>query len=242
MLGRFLELSLVVPDPGAAWQRWLDLGFADAEVGDIWPHAYGVAACQGVALGLHAAGNEPFCITLVRPEVATLERALADRLIGIERTQLGSEVFNLLELREPGGALLRVQEARSFSPPAELPPRIGLGVFRALSLPCPDLAEARGFWERLDYEVHDVEDPWPALAIETLPLACHAWSDCREALLIFDDMPAATAAAAPAADAVAAGLPGPAGVTTGMLPALHQRPHRLLHTPDGVALLGLAPT
>src|SRR5690606_9004620 len=189
MLGRFLELSLVVPDTGTAWQRWLDLGFADAEVGDIWPHAYGVVACEGMAIGLHAAGNEPVCVTLVRPEVAALERTLADRLIGIARTQLGSEVFNLLELREPGGALLRVQEARSFSPPAELPARIDLGVFRALSLPCPDLAEARGFWERLDYEVRDVDEPWPALAIQTLPLACHGAATCREPLLIFTDTP-----------------------------------------------------
>lgn len=235
MLGRFLELSLVVPDTGAAWQRWLDLGFADAEVGDIWPHAYGVVACQGVAIGLHAAGNEAFCVTLVRPEVAALERALADRLMGIERSQLGSEVFNLLELREPGGALLRVQEARSFSPPAELPARIGLGTFRTLSLPCPDLGEARGFWERLDYEVHDVDAPWPSLAIEALPLACHAAADCREPLLIFDGM-VAREEAAPAALAAA---PGPAGVTEGILPALHALPHRLLQTPDGVALLGL---
>lgn len=238
MLGRFLELSLVVADTGTAWQRWLDLGFADAEVGDIWPHAYGVVAVEGVAIGLHAAGSEPLCITLVRPEVAALERTLADRLIGIERAQLGSEVFNLLELREPGGALLRVQEARSFSPPAELPARIGLGVFRTLSLPCPDLAEARGFWERLDYEVHERDEPWPSLAIQTLPLACHATSICREPLLIFSDSPGADAPDAVAADAGRADLP--AGVAAGMLPALHARRHRLLHTPDGVALLGLS--
>lgn len=238
MLGRFLELSLVVPDTGASWQRWLELGFADAEVGDIWPHAYGVVAVEGVAIGLHAAGNEAVCVTLVRPEVAALERTLADRLIGIERALLGSEVFNLLELREPGGALLRVQEARSFSPPAQMPARIDLGMFRTLSLPCPDLAEARGFWERLDYEVHDVDDPWPSLAIQTLPLACHATSICREPLLIFTGAAAGDAPDAVAADAGQAEMP--AGVAAGMLPALHARHHRLLHTPDGVALLGLS--
>lgn len=227
MLGRFLELSLVVADAGAAWQRWIDLGFAAAETGDIWPHAYGVVACEGMAIGLHAEGAEAQCVTLVRPEVAALERLLADRLIGIERAQLGSEEFNLLELREPGGMLLRVQEARSFSPPAAMPQRIGLGRFSALSLPCPDLAEARGFWERLDYEVQDREHPLPALSIATLPLACHAAADCRDLLLIFEG---------------AAGLPDDriAGTTPGLLPALRGQPHRLLRLPEGMALLSLA--
>src|SRR5690606_17883446 len=186
MLGRFLELSLVVPDTGAAWQRWLALGFATAEAGDIWTHPYGVVACEGLSVGLHAAGDEPVCLTFVRPEVAKLERELADRLIGIERAQLDSEAFNLLELREPGGTLLRVQESRTFSAPAEMPPATTAGVFRTISLPCPDLAEARGFWERLDLDVRDISEPWDGIAIDALPIACHDQSTCRDLLLIFD--------------------------------------------------------
>ena len=224
MLGRFLELSLVVPDTGTAWQRWLELGFAAAEAGDIWQHAYGALACEGMAIGLHAVGDDPVCVSFVRPEVATLERALADRLIGLERTVLGPDVFNLLELREPGGALLRIQEARTFSPPADRPTRTEAGVFRALSLPCPDLAEARGFWERLDYEVRGSEEPWPALQIEGLPLACHAAATWPQPLLLFD------------------ASNGVARTATGTrLPALGGRAHRLLRTPDGVALLELGP-
>lgn len=226
MLGRFLELSLVVPDSGTAWQRWMELGLAPGEAGDIWPHAYGALACEGLAIGLHAAGDEPVAISFVRPEVATLERALADRLIGIDRAQVDAEAFNLLELREPGGALLRVLETRTFSPPAELPARTELGVFRALSLSCPDLAEARGFWERLDLEVREQEEPWPSLAIDTLPLACHESHDFRQPLLIFDG----------------SGQPeGAAGLPFSTLPALRGRPHRLLRTPEGVGLLELGP-
>lgn len=224
MLGRFLELSLVVPDTGAAWQRWLELGFAAGEAGDIWPHAYGALACEGMAIGLHAVGDDPVCVSFVRPEVAALERALADRLIGLERSTLGPDVFNLLELREPGGTLLRVQESRTFSAPAELPARTEVGVFRALSLPCPDLAEARGFWERLDHEVRDTEEPWPALHIEGLPLACHDAAVWRQPLLLFDGSGGDPLAAAAA-----------------RLPALGGRAHRLLRTPDGVALLELGP-
>lgn len=227
MLGRFLELSLTVPQSGPAWQRWLDLRFAAAEAGDIWPHAYGVVACAGLSVGFHAAGDEPLCVSFVRPEVAVLARALADRLIGTEREQLAPEDFHRIELREPGGTLLRVQEARSFSPPPQLPRHTSIGSFRALSLPCPDLAEARGFWERLDYAVHAVTDPWPALAIESLPIAVHETAACRNVLLLFD----------------AAGEffqhPAPMGLAPTTLPALQGRTHRLLRTPDGVALLQL---
>ena len=49
MLGRFLELSLLTGDPGSAWQCWLELGFVGAETGDVWPHPYGVAVCEGLA-------------------------------------------------------------------------------------------------------------------------------------------------------------------------------------------------
>jgi hypothetical protein len=228
MLGRFLELSLVVPDTGTSWQRWLGLGFAGAEAGDIWPHAYGVVACEGVAVGLHAAGGESPFISFVRPEVAQLERELADRLLGVEHARLGDDEFNLIELREPGGTLLRVQEARTFSAPAEVPARTSLGVFDALSLPCPDLAEARGFWERLGYEVRDIEQPWPGLAVESLPLACHEVSTSRDVLLVFDGP-------------VEAGAIARLGIAPARLPALRHRAHSLLHVADGVGLLGLAP-
>jgi hypothetical protein len=119
MLGRFLELALVVEEPGAAWQRYQKLGFASAETGDIWKHAYGVVACDGFALGLHARGTEEFSIVFVRPDVAALHRGLGHSGVQIEQARLGSDDFNELSLREPGGRLIKVQEARSFSPPPE---------------------------------------------------------------------------------------------------------------------------
>ena len=94
MLGRFLELALVVDDPGAVWQRYQQLGFAAAEAGDVWQHAYGVVACRGFALGLHARGAEDFTIVFVRPDVAALHRELTERGVTIEAAQLGSDVFN----------------------------------------------------------------------------------------------------------------------------------------------------
>lgn len=229
MLGRFLELSLLAGDTGTAWQRWLELGFVGAETGDVWPHAYGVAVCEGLAIGLHAAGDEPLCVSFVRPEVVALERELADRLIGIERAQLGAEEFNLLELREPGGTLLRVQEARSYSPPPETPAVTALGRFRALSLPCADLAEAQGFWERLDVDVQALDQPWSGITLGATPLACHDLADCRDAVLLFDG-------SGIDADTLKH-LPGFRAAPP--LPALIRRRHRLLRAAEGVALLVL---
>ncbi len=228
MLGRVLEVSLLAPDIGTSWQRWLSLGFASGEAGDVWPHPYGVVACQGLAVGLHARAAEPLCLSFVRAGVEELEQELSNRLIGIERAVLGSDVFNLLELREPGGLLLRVQEARSFSPPAEPPRTTALGRYRTLSLPCHDLAEARGFWERLDFEVHDIASPWDGIVVEGLPLACHEPDLVDEPLLVFDQ-----AGEDLDAEALREAVLG----TARGLPALRGRRHRFLHTPEKLALL-----
>jgi hypothetical protein len=229
MLGRFLEISLLAPDIGAAWQRWQALGFTAAETGDVWPHAYGVVACEGLAIGLHAAGDEPLCLTFVRPEVAALADELSTRLIGMERTQLGSHVFNVVELREPGGALLRVQEARSFSTPADAPRHTALGTFRGLSLPCTDLAEARGFWERLDMELHDVADPWEGLTVSGLPIACHERTVLPAPLLVFE-----------LEDTLDAAALRDAGLTAARpLAALGNRSHRVLRDATGLMVLVL---
>ena len=87
-------------------------------------------------------------MTVHVPEFPAVHRELTERGVTIEAAQLGSDVFNELSLREPGGTLLRVLEARSFSPP-ELPASTRLGIFRSLSLPCRDLNRAADFWLKL---------------------------------------------------------------------------------------------
>jgi hypothetical protein len=185
MLGRFLELSLVVDDPGAAWQRYQKLGFAAAETGDVWSHAYGVVACRGFALGLHARGAEDFSIVFVRPDVAALHRGLAHSGVQIEQARLGSDAFNEVALREPGGRLLKVVEARTFSPPAELPSSTCFGSFHSLSLPCRDLAGAADFWRLLGFAVEPIGDPWEGFTVPGTPLACHARRALPEPALLF---------------------------------------------------------
>lgn len=233
MIGRFHELSLLSRDIGDAWQRWLSLGFAAGEAGDVWRHAYGVVACEGLAVGLHAAAEEPLCVTFVRSGVAELERDLANRLIGVERMQLGDDAFHMLELREPGGALLRVLEARSFSPPAETPRETALGSFRTLSLPCADFAEPRAFWERLDMEVEEIEHPWEGLHVAGLPLAHHDGAVIDSPVLVFDQ-----ARHDIDNEALRESVLGTGRVLT----ALRGMRHRMLRTPERLSLLLLDQT
>ncbi len=231
MLGRFLELALVTGDPGAGWSGLQQLGFVEATSGDIWTHPYGVVACEGLAIGLHARGQEAVSLVFVRPDVAALEQELSARFIEVESAQLGSEEFNELGVREPGGMLLRVIEARTFSPPLELPRRTRLGRFRALSLPCPDLAEAQGFWERLGLDVLPVDTPWAGLAIQDLPLACHAGADFNEPALLFDGPAAGDDEALLAAGMRPQRPP----------PSLRVQGHRLLRGVEQLAMIVLDP-
>jgi hypothetical protein len=228
MLGRFLELALVTADTGAAWQRYQTLGFAAAETGDVWRHAYGVVACRGLAVGLHGRGSEPLSVVLVQSDVARLHRELADRDVITEQASLGSDVFNELAFRDPGGTLLRVVEARTFSPPAELPERCAAGRFVTLSLPCRDLQVAAKFWEKLGYRSEPRESPWAGFSIAGLPLACHTRRMLAEPALIFDS---------PSSDFDA---------RLGELPLQQERAltlldaeHWLLRTPEELALIVL---
>jgi len=185
LLGRLLELSLVTADTGDAWQQYQKLGFEAAPTGDIWPHAYGVVTCENLALGLHAVGEEALSITFVRPEVAALHRELSAAQVDIEHARLGADVFNELTLREPGGVALRVLEARSFSPPQQMPQQTALGRFISLSLPGRDMDAAQAFWHSLGHECTPITEPWEGLRVSGLPLSVHARRALPEPALVF---------------------------------------------------------
>ena len=185
MLGRLLEVALVTGDTGEEWQRFQQLGFEPAPTGDIWSHAYGVVACEGLAIGLHAKGEEPLSVVYVREDVAALHRELTALGLEAEQARLGSDVFNELTLREPGGTALKVLEARSFSPPTHLPARTVPGTFRWLSLPCRDPEEAMQFWSALGEECIAQEEPLAGFTIGDW-LACHARNLFPGPLLVFD--------------------------------------------------------
>src|SRR5262249_28216067 len=142
--------------------------------------------CEGLAIGLHAAGDEPLSVTFVRPDVAALHRELAAKPLEVERARLGSDVFNELTLREPGGIALRVLEARSFSPPLDTPKRTALGRFVSISLPCRQMDAAEEFWRSLGHDCVPMEMPWAGRTIEGAPLALHPHQILAEPMLVFE--------------------------------------------------------
>jgi hypothetical protein len=229
MLGKFLELSLLATDTGASWQQFRQLGFADAAAGDVFSHAYGVVACDGLAIGLHAKQAEPLCISFVKPDVAALHRALTDCQLTIEFANLGSDSFNLLALREPGGVLLKVLEARSFSPPLELPADTALGRCLGMSLPCRDLGAAAQFWISLGVTGALHTEPWEQWQIDTLPIRYHLRRLLPEPTMLFQRRARLTAEEASDLGLVAARL----------AQALESDTTQLFHTRDEFATLVL---
>jgi hypothetical protein len=230
MLGRFLEIALVTDGPLGAWETFQQLGFAPANTGDIWSHDYGVVCCAGLSLGWHGSGSEPLSLCTVRPNVLALERELEAIEVEVESPQLGPDTFNQLTLREPSGMALKVLEARSFTPPAEVPGRTLLGRFEALSLP-QDLETATSFWSRLGYAARETTVPWSGIEIDGLPVAYHSPRECPEPLLVFNR----DARGLDLAPLLACGLERGKG-----LPSLAGSGHQLLRSPGEIGLLLLA--
>ncbi len=231
MLGRFLEVALVMDRPQAAWESWQQLGFAAANTGDIWSHEYGVVCCAGLCLAWHAQSDEPLALCTVRPNVLQLVDELEAAGVQVEVAHLGPDVFNQLTLREPSGMALKVLEARSFTPPAQVPGRTLLGRFESLSLPVVDLQAATQFWNALGYAVRDITVPWSGVEIDGLPLAYHTPGQCPAPLLVFQR----DAQGLQLEPLLACGLQRARG-----LPALSGVDHQLLRSPGQIDLLLLA--
>jgi hypothetical protein len=231
MLGRFLEIALVTDRPQAAWETWQQLGFVPAMAGDIWRHEYGVVCCTGLSLGWHAAATEPLSLRTVRPNVIALERELEALGVAVESAQLGPDVFNQLTLREPSGMAMQVLEARSFTPPADVPGRTLLGRFETLSLPVDDVETATSFWSALGYAARETTLPWKDTEIDGLPLAYHTARECPQPLLVFNR----DAQELELEPLLACGLERGRNLST-----LSGANHQMLHSPGDIGLLLLA--
>jgi catechol 2,3-dioxygenase-like lactoylglutathione lyase family enzyme len=214
LFGRLLELALPTEDIAASVQFYERLGFRQLLTGDAWPHHYGVLSDGRIHLGLHeaAAGLSLASIapSFVLPGVARSLEALRAAGIEPEEVHFGDESLHHLQLRDPGGNLVRLQEARTFSPasaapreaPDEPPAAASAakaeslcGYFLHLSLPQKDFMAARSFWERAGWVALPEEDsPYPHLPLtaDQLDLAFHARGGMASPFLAFEcvDVPA----------------------------------------------------
>jgi catechol 2,3-dioxygenase-like lactoylglutathione lyase family enzyme len=237
VLGRFLEFSIATPDIGASLNFYSKLGFSQAEVGETRTHPYAVVTDGRLCLGLHqpaqTAAEFESSLTFVKPELLKHLGEFEKAGVVFDFRRLGDDVFNEVGWRDPSGHLIRLIEARTFSPSKRKPFETSLcGYFMEIALPTADSGSAKDFWERLGFvgmDEPDVPLPHVACTSDTVEIGLYQPAHLRVATLMFEsDDVAATLAALEAA-----------GVTVGgRVPApLRGAPSAMLIAPEGTAIL-----
>jgi catechol 2,3-dioxygenase-like lactoylglutathione lyase family enzyme len=216
LLGRFLEFSLSTSDIQASLDFYRKLGFSEAQVGETWPHPYAVVTDGRIHVGLHQQQVTEPTLTFVKPQLLKHLEILEARGIEFEYRRLGNDVFNEAAWRDPDGHLLRLIEARTFSPSKRPSTQTSqCGYFVQLALPSADLEAGKAYWENLGFVGMDELDdrlPHVACTSDFIDLGLYESGSLRRAGLRFevDDVAVALAAVGmagvmPARDAVLKG-------------------------------------
>jgi catechol 2,3-dioxygenase-like lactoylglutathione lyase family enzyme len=164
-LGRFLELSLATPDIRASLDFYVRLGFSQAPTGDAWPHAYAAVSDGRLVLGLHEVSEWTTALTFVRPDLLRALESLEELDVALEIRRVATNEFNQIGWLDPSGHLVRLLEARTFSPmerDASLRPLCGY--FAEIGLACSDLEVSKAYWEFLGFVGLDEQEPLPHIA------------------------------------------------------------------------------
>lgn len=233
MLGRFHEVSIATDDIRASVEFYERLGFTHAETGDTWSHPYGVLTDGRIHIGLHQRRAISPALTFVHPGVA--EHASRIEALGIELAvrRTADDVFHEIGFFDPGGQMITLLEARTYSPGARDSQEETLcGYFVELSIPAADFARSQEFWERLGFvATEEPEGPWPRLALtsDTLDIAFHRPGTADRLLFVFrrPDMRERVARLRELGVTLSSTLP------RGLDPAANA----LLEAPEGTALL-----
>jgi catechol 2,3-dioxygenase-like lactoylglutathione lyase family enzyme len=152
VLGRFLELSLATPDIQASLDFYTKLGFSEAEAGDAWSHPYAVVTDGRINLGLHQESMPTPWMTFVKPDLLKHLGTLEGLGVEFEFRRLGNDVFNELGWLDPSGQLIRLIEARTFSPSKRLGTDTSrCGYFLEIALPVPNLDVSKAYWEQFGF-------------------------------------------------------------------------------------------
>jgi catechol 2,3-dioxygenase-like lactoylglutathione lyase family enzyme len=190
VLGRFLEFSLAAPDIQASLDFYVGLGFSSAEVGDAWPHPYAVVTDGRICLGLHQEPIPAPSLTFVKPDLLKHLDALEQRGIEFEFRHLGNDVFNEVGWFDPSGQLVRLVEARTFSPSKRLANDTSrCGYFLEIAVPAPDRESAKAYWEDFGFVgMEELEDRLPHIACTSdyIDLGLYRPADLRRATLRFE--------------------------------------------------------
>ncbi|MEX1994699.1 MAG: hypothetical protein WD929_08555 [Steroidobacteraceae bacterium] len=234
MIGRFHEISVHAPDVLASLAFYERLGFTQVTTGEAWPYPYAVVTDGRLAIGLHQrelmqSPLPAFVLPDLFAHLGTLERLGIDIL---ER-RLGSDVFNEACFESPGGQLIRLLEARTYSPSQRAPGKSSrLGWFEEFALPVADVQQAGQFWEQLGFvPAEEGDEPYPhvGLTSDSFNIALLQAGVLQRPALMFTDaaMPGRIAALTEAGFEFARRAPG----------QLDPERHRLLVAPEGTQLL-----
>ncbi len=231
MLGRFLEYSIPTPDIRASLEFYAKLGFTQAEVGETWSHPYAVVTDGRLHVGLHQEPAASPALTFVKPDVLHELAALESRGVEFEFRRLGNDVFNELGWLDPTGHLIRIIEARTFSPSKRAPKDRSLcGYFLEIGLPAPDCDQAKEYWEQFGFVGLDesgAELPHVTCTSDSIDIGLYDPAQLRLPTLVFET------------DDVRQALERLAGAgiePSGRAPA-RERPAAVLSAPEGTSIL-----
>ncbi len=200
MLGRFLEYSIATPDIRASLNFYAKLGFSPADVGETWRHPYAVVTDGRLCLGLHEHAQRqsgppdgrPGCpsLTFVKPDLFTHLGEFEKLGLTFEFRHLGNDVFNEVGWRDPSGHLIRLIEARTFSPSKRKSLETSLcGYFIEIALPTAAWDHAKDFWERLGFvgmDEPDVPLPHVSCTSDTIEIGLYEPAQLRKPTLMFE--------------------------------------------------------
>jgi catechol 2,3-dioxygenase-like lactoylglutathione lyase family enzyme len=190
VLGRFLEFSLAAPDVQASLDFYVGLGFSAAQVGDAWPHPYAVVTDGRICLGLHQQAKLAPSLTFVKPDLLKHLDGLEKRGIEFEFRRLGNDVFNEVGWFDPSGQLVRLVEARTFSPSKRLANDTSrCGYFLEIAVPAPDRDLAKAYWEDFGFVgMEELEGVLPHISCTSdfIDLGLYDPADLRRATLRFE--------------------------------------------------------
>ena len=231
MLGRFLEYSIPTSDIRASLDFYLKLGFSQAQVGETWAHPYAVVTDGRLHVGLHQLETAAPALTFVKPDVLGQVDELESRGVVFEYRKLGNDVFNEVGWLDPSGHLIRLIEARTFSP-VKQPPGSLCGYFLEIALPVSGRELAKQYWEKLGFVGLDEPEaalPHVSCTSDSIDIGLYDPAHVRVPTLMFetDEVKESLARLADSGIAPSGRVPAP----------LRQQPAAMLAAPEGTPIL-----
>jgi catechol 2,3-dioxygenase-like lactoylglutathione lyase family enzyme len=190
VLGRFHEISISTPDIRGSVEFYERIGFAQTQTGDTWAHPYGVVTDGRVFIGLHQVELDSPTLTFVRPDIAQHVAEFEAQDIELAFAKTGEHSFNEIGFQDPFGQMVRILEARTFSPPPLIEAGSLCGYFAEYSIPSAKFEAGKKFWEPLGFvATEESENPYRHLALTSdhLNIAFHRPRTLDRPMLVFSE-------------------------------------------------------